>query len=348
MEKWRGFQGYVSSVRFDAGSLQLYFGIPGTPPFRNGLASAVASSHHPLSVHYQIEMFMGAFFQSVLSRFSDLFEAETVGVWVADRAADVLVAIGTFLIFYLLWLGVSRILQAFSGKVGLDPTAARFVKTVAKTGILAVGIITALAMIGINTASVVASLGIAGLTIGFAAQDALSNIISGLFIFWDRPFVIGDLIEVDGFYGRVDDITMRSTRVVTSDGKMLAVPNTTMVNSTVASYTNFPHLRVGVDLTIGSSEDINRARRLLLELVSEDDTFMADPQPKVVVLALNDYNIEIGLRAWIHDERQHGEVKARLLEQINELFQSEGVDMPLETIQLAPFSIIDTDNPKAA
>lgn len=317
-------------------------------PIDNGLASAPPSSHHPVTVHFQNEITMGAFFQSVLSRFANLFDAETVGIWIADRAADILVFFGTFFLFYLLWLGVSRILRALSGKTGLDPTAARFVRTVAKTGILAVGVITALSMVGINTASVVASLGIAGLTIGFAAQDALSNIISGLFIFWDRPFVIGDLIEVDGFYGRVDDITLRSTRVITSDGKMLAVPNTTMVNSTVASYTNFPHLRVGVNVTIGSSENISRVRSLLIGLIAQDNAFMNDPEPEVVVLALNDYNIEVGLRAWIHDERQHDTVRARLLEQVNELFQAEGVDMPLETIQLAPFSIMESNNQTAA
>jgi small conductance mechanosensitive channel len=82
-----------------------------------------------------------------------------------------------------------------------------------------------------------ASLGIAGLTLGFAAKDTLSNVISGLFIFWDRPFVVGDLIEMDGKYGRVEDITLRSTRVVTPDGKMLAIPNSAIVNSSVWSRT---------------------------------------------------------------------------------------------------------------
>lgn len=78
----------------------------------------------------------------------------------------------------------------------------------------------------------------------------------------------------------------------------------------------------------------------MLEIVAQDADYMVDPAPRVVVLALNDYNILIGLRAWIHDERKHGEVRDRTLERINEIFQREGVDMPLETIQLAPFSVL--------
>ena len=100
--------------------------------------------------------------------------------------------------------------------------------TAVKYTVLTVGVVSALGQVGINTGSLLASLGIAGLTIGFAARDALSNIISGIFIFWDRPFVIGDLIEVNSQYGRVDRITLRSTRVVTVDGRMLAIPNAAM------------------------------------------------------------------------------------------------------------------------
>lgn len=151
--------------------------------------------------------------------------------------------------------------------------------------------------------------------------------------------MIGDLIEVDGFYGRVDDITLRSTRVVTPDGKMLAIPNRTMVNSTVASYTNFPNLRIDIDITIGTLENIPRARRLLLDIIQADDAFQSEPAPVVQVVGINDYNVLIGLRAWIHDERSHTDVRARIMEQINETFQREGVEMPLETIQLAPFTI---------
>jgi len=282
---------------------------------------------------------MESFVENLILRLGQIFEPAVLGALAARLATDALVALLTFSVFYVIWRALSRLIRIVNTRAKLDPTASRFIQMAAKTAILSIGFITALSSIGVNTTSVIASLGIAGLTIGFAAQDALANIISGLFIFWDRPFVIGDLIEADGLYGRVDDITLRSTRVVTPQGKMLAIPNTTMVNSTVASYTNFPHLRIDLDITIGPNEDIARTRSLLLEMVSSDADFMNDPAPEVVVLSLNDYNNLIGFRAWIYDERKHREIQDRTLERINDIFQREGVVMPLETIQLAPFSI---------
>jgi small conductance mechanosensitive channel len=207
--------------------------------------------------------------------------------------------------------------------------------------VLTLGTITALAQMGVNTASLIASLGVAGLTLGFAAQDVLSNIISGLFIFWDRPFVIGDLVEIDGQYGRVETITMRSTRVVTTDGKMLAIPNSVIANSTVTSYTNFPNLRLDVEVTVGVNEDLGRVRVLLLDQVRGRQEFMDAPPPSVVVKALNDYNVLLELRAWIHDEKEHIQHRFELRERIFTSLTEAGVDMPCETLSINPIKVVN-------
>jgi small conductance mechanosensitive channel len=247
---------------------------------------------------------------------------------------DVLAASIILLLFWVLWRGVRHASGVVVRRAGLDPTAASFIHTVTKTLILTVGVVTALGKIGVNTASILTSLGVAGLTIGFAAKDALSNMISGLFIFWDRPFVIGDLVEIGGHYGRVENITMRSTRVVTPDGRMLAVPNTTIVNTTVASYTNFPHLRLDVAFTIGVNENLGKAREAALSVCSHDARLMTDPRPEVVVMALNDYNVALELRAWLHDEKLHIAARHTLREALFEALRSAGVEMPFETLAL--------------
>jgi small conductance mechanosensitive channel len=208
------------------------------------------------------------------------------------------------------------------------------VESALQLSILTIGLVQALSALGINTTALLTSLGIVGLTIGFAARDAHSNLISGVLIFWDRPFVIGDLVEVDDDYGRVQNITLRSTRIVTVDGKMLAVPNSHIVNSTVTSYTNFPHLRLDVEVTVGPDEDIDRVRRLLLALVRGEDGFLDEPRPRVVVTQLNDYNIEIQLQSWIRNERDHIEMRFALREKVFEALREAGVDMPNETIRL--------------
>ncbi|MCB9729714.1 MAG: mechanosensitive ion channel family protein [Deltaproteobacteria bacterium] len=247
---------------------------------------------------------------------------------------DLVMAALTLGLFYLAWRVVRRITQTVLTRAHLDATGTAFAQSVIKYALFAIGFVAALAQLGVDTSSLLTSLGVAGLTIGFAAKDALSNIISGLFIFWDRPFVIGDLVEVNGRYGRVTEITMRSTRVVTVDGKMLAIPNSEVANSTVASYTNFPHLRLDIDICIGVGEDIDRVRALLLALVAGDDRFMEAPAPVVVVLALNDYNVALQLRAWIVDERTHVEMSAWLREQAFKQLTRAEVEMPFETLNV--------------
>lgn len=277
---------------------------------------------------------MSDFVQGVEERFAEIFDIRTVGAEVAEFAAGLAVGVVTFLVFYLIWKVVDRIAVRVMARTGTDQTTTRFIQSILQLSILTIGLVQALSALGINTAALLTSLGIVGLTIGFAARDALSNLISGVLIFWDRPFVIGDLVEVGDDYGRVQNITLRSTRIVTVDGKMLAVPNSHIVNSTVASYTNFPHLRLDIDVTIAPDEDIDRVRRLLMDLVSAERGFLEQPPPRVVITRLNDYNVEVQLQAWIRNERDHIEKRFELREQLFETLREAGVDMPNETIRL--------------
>lgn len=278
----------------------------------------------------------GKIIDNIYSKLGEVFDPETIGTLLANGIINIFVIVAVFLIFYLLWKVLNWLLQPIFRRSKMDETTTIFANSLIKYGILILGLITALDSVGIKTSAVLASLGIVGLTIGFAARDSLSNLISGIIIFLDRPFVIGDLVEIDGKYGQVERITLRSTRVVTVDGKMLAVPNVDVVNKTVTSYTNFPHLRLDIQVTIGVSEDIEKARKILMDLVS-DPSYMDEPRPSVVVRELNDYNVLLELRVWIENEREHLQERFRLREAIFNAFNRHNIEMPYETIQLAPF-----------
>ena len=129
-------------------------------------------------------------------------------------------------------------------------------------------------------------------------------------------------------YGEVSEITMRSTRVVTPDGKMLAIPNATIVNSTVVSYTNFPHLRIDLEVTIGVTEDIDKVRRILCGLVADDARYLAEPAPSVVLSALGDYNNTLRLSAWLDNEKDHLASRFALRERAYGALTSAGVMSP--------------------
>ena len=115
---------------------------------------------------------------------------------------------------------------------------------------------------------------------------------------------------------------------------MIAIPNSVVVNSAVASYTNFPHLRLEIDVTVAVTEDLGRIRELLLGLVEGDGRFMADPRPDMVVTALNDYNVAVRFRAWLADEQQHIPVRFELRERVFETLRTADVDMPYETLEV--------------
>jgi small conductance mechanosensitive channel len=282
---------------------------------------------------------MNEFVNGVLDRLEAFFNPATLGARFAELLADTVVAIVVFVAFYVFWLLLRPVLRRLMARTNVDETGVTFLSTVIKYGVLTIGLINAMSAIGINTGSVVASLGIAGLTIGFAARDAFSNLISGLLIFLDRPFVIGDLVEIEDKYGRVDQIKLRSTRIVTRDGKMLAVPNADIINKTVASYTNFPHLRLDISVTIGVNEDVEQVRQVLLALVTHDDSFMDTPPPRVVLTQINDYNLEVALQVWLRDEREHVEERYQLREAVLNALNAAGIDMPFETLQLAPVEV---------
>lgn len=282
---------------------------------------------------------MGELFNAILERLQTLFDPETLGTQLVDFLINLIVAAITFAAFYLTWVIVRRLLKRFLPKSRFDTTSQAFITTILQYSILLLGLVNALSVMGVDTAGLLASLGIVGITIGFAARDAFSNLISGILIFFFFSFVIGDLVEVGENYGRVDQITLRSTRIITGDGKMLAVPNAEIINKTVTSYTNFPHLRLDVEVTVGVNENIDQVRQILFKVIQGDADFLPDPPARVVITQLNDYNLALELQAWIKDERIHIEKRFELREKIFKTLTEQQIDMPFETIQLTPLTL---------
>ena len=272
--------------------------------------------------------------REVLQRLRETFSGEALGTLVAHVAVQLLVGIIVFAVFYGLWRLVRLALTPMLRRGKLDRTARSFIQTLVKYTILVIGALVALDAARVRMPAVLASVGIVGLTVGFAARDSLSNLISGVLIYLDRPFVLGDLVEIEKWYGRVERITLRSTRIVTPDGRMLAVPNSEMINKTVVSYTNFPHLRLDIPITVAVTEDLERARDVLLELVRGHDGFLREPAPRVVVTRLNDYNVVLEVQAWLDDERRHIAERYALRESMFEALRNAGVEMPYETVRV--------------
>ena len=272
--------------------------------------------------------------QTILARLREIFGAERILNSLAQFAPRLVIALVIFALFYLGYRVLKFVLARVARRTGAEPTAATFLLTILKYVVLIIGLVMALEELGLGITTILEGLGVIGIALGFAAKDTLSNIIAGFFLFWDEPFVIGDLIEVSDEYGEVREITLRSTRIVTVDGKLISIPNSVIVNTKVRSYTMSPHLRLDIEVTIGVNEKIAAAREAILAIVTGDERFLIDPGPEVVVITLGDYYVKLALKVWLRDPRIHIPVREELREGIKNALGSAGIVMPYETIEL--------------
>ncbi len=279
-------------------------------------------------------MKLSTFWSELLLRIEDVFSARRLIDWLSIAALNITLALCVIALFYLLWRLVSRLLFPRL-RLRTDLTTVAMLETMIKLLLLVTGAVVALSAVGVETAAVLTSLGLLSLALGFALRDTFANMISGFLIFVDRPFTIGDLVEIDGHYGRVDQISLRATRIVTADGRMLALPNSLVMTKVISSYTNSPHFRVDIAIAVGLKQDLDQVRAILLALVEGDPAYMKDPMPRVIVRNLDDYKVSLELQVWIKDEHSHLLQSFTLRENAFKALQAAKVEMPLETIQLA-------------
>jgi small-conductance mechanosensitive channel len=178
-----------------------------------------------------------------------------------------------------------------------------------------------------------ASAGIAGIAIGFAAKDTLANLFSGVFIMADSPYKIGDYVVLDdggGLRGKVTHIGIRSTRLLTRDDVEVTIPNSIMGNSKVVNESGGPHtkyrIRVAVGVAYGS--DIDRVRDVLMTVAQESDSVCPEPEPRVRFRAFGASSLDFELLCWVENPELRGRVLDALNSAVYKRFLLEGIEIP--------------------
>jgi small conductance mechanosensitive channel len=198
-------------------------------------------------------------------------------------------------------------------------------------------LILVLSQLGFNVAALIAGLGIAGLALGFAAQDTLANFIAGVTILLDRPFSVGDYVEIDGTYGRVQELTLRSTRIQTPTNRTLVVPNINMINHSLTNYSGQGRqgfLRVDIDFGIAYKERPAEARAVVLPLVEDDARILDDPGPDVIVTGLGQSSVDMRLRVYLRNPGDEQPVRYAYTERIREALREADIEIPFPHLQL--------------
>ncbi len=201
--------------------------------------------------------------------------------------------------------------------------------------IYATGIILALDVLGLNIMPFVAGAGVAGIAIGFAAKDTLSNLIAGILLIIDRPFEVGDRIEIwtapknSATWGDIIDIGLRATKIKTTDNIVIVIPNNEIMKRDIINYTTITkEIRVRIPIGIAYDADIQKAKELITKIALELDWVMREPAPKVVVRNFGASSVDLQARVWISRPRRRMDTISHVTDRVKEVFQEEGIEIP--------------------
>lgn len=253
--------------------------------------------------------------------------ASTVGVWITQFGLNVLAAIVIILIGLWLARTVRRFFKRLMIRQNIDPTLTSFLSTLLYYSILTFVIIAALNRLGVQTASVIAVLGAAGLAVGLALQGSLENFAAGVLMLIFRPFRVGDYIEGGGMEGTVESISLFTTHLVTLDNRVIVVPNGKLNSDNIVNHFTKGKRRVDIVVGVSYSDNLDQARRVILDELAKDSRILADPAPKVVVLELGDSSVNLGVRPWVNPV-DYWDVYFDAYEYVKKRLDAEGITIP--------------------
>ena len=201
--------------------------------------------------------------------------------------------------------------------------------------ILATAIIIALDLLGVNVMPFIAGAGIAGVAIGFAAKDTLSNLIAGILLIIDRPFEVGDRIEVwsapagTSTWGDVIDIGLRATKIKTTDNIVIIIPNNEIMLRDIINYTTITEkIRVRINIGIAYDADMQLAKDIILKVADSAAWVAKHPPPAVVVKKFGDFSVDLQLRVWIDDARKRMRTISYITDGVKTAFDEQGIEIP--------------------
>lgn len=258
---------------------------------------------------------------------------------IVNRVVAFLPDLGQALLVLLaFWVGyriVRRPLRAALGRTSMAPALIKLlVDNMFRYTAMVLAVIMAASQLGFNVATALAGLGVAGIAVGFAAQDSLSNVISGFLIFWDKPFVVGDWITVDDEYGRVSEITLRSTRIRTPRNTFVVIPNKNIIDTVLVNHSKHGSLRVEASIGIAYKESIPQAREVLLEAIADLPNQDPSHPPDVVAEELGGSSVNLRLRVWITSADDERRTYFQLVERSKLALDAAGIQIPFPHLQL--------------
>ncbi len=250
-----------------------------------------------------------------------------IDTYLVPWSINILLAIAIFIVGRIVAKGVIRLLRRLLDKTGLDQILINFIASIVNSALLLFIIIAALDQLGVDTTSLIALLGAAGLAVGLALQNSLQNFAAGVMLIVFRPFKTGDFVEAGGTAGSVETITIFSTVMRTGDNRKVIIPNGAIYNGNIVNYSAKDTRRIDMVFGIGYEDDIKKAKEIMLSILNADERVLNDPEPLVAVGELADSSVNFVVRPWVNAS-DYWTVKFDLTEKIKLAFDDNGISIP--------------------
>lgn len=240
------------------------------------------------------------------------------------------------LLLYVGWNLLEYLLHRQTARWGLDASLELLLKNVVRVIWSMSGIYLIFQQFNVNLLPILGGLGVLGLAVGFAAQDILANLISGVTLLLDRPFRIGDWIRVKDQEGQVSGLTLRTTRIRTRDNEFVSIPNKDVAGAVVVNLSAGGPLRVNVLIGVEYRERVEDVRRVLLEVMAAQPRVQPEPAPAVLVRELSASSVDVIMRFWVSeaDIASYPVISMQIREAAKEALQANGMDIPFPHLQL--------------
>ena len=252
-----------------------------------------------------------------------------VGQWLMNIIyAVIILVIGRVVVKWLVKMARKLMVRA-----NVDPTLLNFLSGIINITLLLFVLLAALDQLGVNTTSMIAVLGAAGLAVGLALQGSLQNFAGGVMLILFRPFRVGDFIEAGGMSGTVEEITIFNTLMKTGDNCEVIVPNGQIYSGPIVNYSAKETRRIDLVFGIGYDDDLLKAKQLLIDIVTQHDKVLTDPEPGVAIAELAESSVNFNVRPWVK-AGDYWTVRAELIEQIKLAFDANGISMPYPQVDI--------------
>ena len=245
-----------------------------------------------------------------------------IGLGIRVALALLLFLVGRYIVAWLV-----KVIDRALARTDLDATALQFLCKVSTVVLTIVLVLASLQVIGVPMTSMIAVLGAAGLAIGLALKDSLSNIASGVMLVALKPFRVGDVVNINGEGGTVEAISIFQTRLRGADNQTIVLPNSLVTSDSIINSTPDVRRRVELVIGIGYDDDIDHARAIIMDIINADNRVLAEPAADVVVYELAENSVNLGVRCHTANGDWFA-VKVHLNESIKKAFDAAGISFP--------------------